>query len=136
MALATLCGVARPKQLIHHIDRGMQYCSGKYVNLLQANEVKVSMTESGDPLENAIAERVNGIIKEEYLNFYETITLEEAKKQLIKTITLYNNDRPHKSIGNKTPNHVHQGNNTNHQRLWKNYYKNYNTFERQNLQCL
>ena len=132
MALATLWGVAKPKQLIHHSDRGIQYCSGKYVKLLQDNDVKVSMTESGDPLENALAERVNGIIKEEYLNFYETVSLEEAKKQLIKTITLYNNDRPHMSISNKTPNQVHQGNNINHQRLWKNYYKKNNTFEKKN----
>lgn len=133
MALATLGGVARPKQLIHHSDRGIQYCSGKYVKLLQDNNVKISMTESGDPLENAIAERVNGIIKEEYLNFYKTDTLEEAKVQLIKTIVLYNNDRPHMSISNKTPNRAHQENNGNHQRLWKNYYKKFNTFEEEHI---
>ena len=91
------------------------------------------MTESGDPLENAIAERVNGIIKEEYLNFYETVTLEEAKKQLVKTIDLYNNDRTHMSISNKTPNQAHQENNINYQRLWKSYYKNYNTFEKETI---
>ena len=133
MALATLWGVAKPKQLIHHSDRGIQYCSGKYVKLLQDNDVKVSMTESGDPLENALAERVNGIIKEEYLNFYETVSLEEAKKQLVNTIILYNNDRPHMSISNKTPNQVHQVNNINHQRLWKNYYKKNNTFEKETI---
>jgi putative transposase len=133
MALATLWGVAKPKQLIHHSDRGIQYCSSKYVKLLQDNEIKVSMTESGDPLENAIAERVNGIIKEEYLNFYETMTLEEAKKQLVKTIDLYNNDRPHMSISNKTPNQVHQGNNINPQRLWKSYYRKYNTFGKETI---
>ena len=133
MALATLGGVARPKQLIHHSDRGIQYCSSKYVKLLQDNDIKISMTESGDPLENAIAERVNGIIKEEYLNFYETTTLEEAKKQLVITIILYNNERPHMSISNKTPNRAHQENNIKHQRLWKNYYKNYSTFKKENI---
>ena len=133
MALATLGGVARSKQLIHHSDRGIQYCSSKYVKLLQDNDIKISMTESGDPLENAIAERVNGIIKQEYLNFYETATLEEAKKQLVNTIILYNNDRPHMSISNKTPNRAHQENNIKHQRLWKNYYKNYNTFEKERI---
>lgn len=133
MALATLWGVAKPKQLIHHSDRGIQYCSSKYVKLLQDNDVRVSMTENGDPLENAIAERVNGIIKEEYLNFYETMSLEEAKKQLVKTIALYNNDRPHMSISNKTPNQVHQGNNINPERLWKNYYRKYNTFEKETI---
>ena len=49
--------------LIHHCDRGIQYCSHAYVKLLQDNGIKISMTENGDPLENAIAERVNGIIK-------------------------------------------------------------------------
>jgi putative transposase len=132
MAFATLGGVARPMQLIHHSDRGIQYCCNKYVKLLQDNSIKISMTENGDPLENAIAERVNGIIKEEYLNFYKTTSLEQAKKQLIKAINLYNNDRPHMSIGNQTPNKAHQINKTNHQRLWKNYYKKLNTFEIEN----
>jgi transposase InsO family protein len=54
-------------QLIHHSDRGTQYCSNEYVKLLENNSIGISMTENGDPLENAIAERVNGIIKEEYL---------------------------------------------------------------------
>ena len=133
MAIAALGGAARPKQLIHHSDRGIQYCSGKYVKLLQDNEIKISMTENGDPLENAIAERVNGIIKEEYLNFYNTDTLEEAKKQLIKAITLYNNDRPHMSISNQTPNKVHSSNQNNYQRLWKNYYKKLNTFGQESV---
>jgi transposase InsO family protein len=54
-------------QLIHHSDRGSQYCSTSYVSLLQKNHIEISMTQNGDPLENAIAERVNGIIKDEYL---------------------------------------------------------------------
>lgn len=58
-------------QLIHHSDRGTQYCSNEYVKLLRNNNIEISMTENGDPLENAIAERVNGIIKEEYLNDYQ-----------------------------------------------------------------
>ena len=95
MALAALGGAAVSLQLTHHSDRGIQYCSGKYVKLLQDNGIQISMTEKGDPLENAIAERVNGIIKEEYLNHYQTDNLAEAKKQLHKAIGLYNNDRPH-----------------------------------------
>jgi transposase InsO family protein len=90
MALAALDGAAKPLQLTHHSDRGIQYCSGKYVKLLQDNGISISMTENGDPLENAIAERVNGIIKEEYLNYYQTNNLPEAKKQLQKAINLYN----------------------------------------------
>ena len=66
------------------------------------------MTENGDPLENAIAERVNGIIKEEYLNDYQVDNSQEAKELLDAVIKLYNNERPHMSIGNLTPNHVHQ----------------------------
>ncbi len=91
-----------------------------------------SMTENGDPLENAIAERVNGIIKEEYLNHYQTDNLPEAKKQLQKAIRLYNNNRPHMRIGNLTPNKLHNNKKLNHQRLWKNYFKKHNTFEKKN----
>ncbi len=94
MALAALGGAAVPLQLTHHSDRGIQYCSGKYVKLLQDNGIRISMTENGDPLENAIAERVNGIVKEEYLNNYQTDNLLKARQQLQKAISLYNNDRP------------------------------------------
>ena len=94
--------------------------------------IRISMTENGDPLENAIAEKVNGIIKEEYLNHYQTDNLAEAKKQLHKAIGLYNNDRPHMSIGNLTPNKLHNNQKTNPQRLWKNYFKKRNTFENKN----
>ena len=79
------------------------------------------MTENGDPLENAIAERVNGIIKEEYLNDYQVGNLEEAKELLDAVIQLYNNERPHMSIGYLTPNQVHL-NNIKTEKLWKNYY--------------
>ena len=108
-------------QLTHHSDRGMQYCSDKYVKLLESNNIGISMTENGDPLENAIAERVNGIIKEEYLNDYQVDNLKEAKELLEAVIKLYNNERPHMSIGNLTPNQVHQ-NNIKTEKLWKNYY--------------
>ena len=108
-------------QLIHHSDRGTQYCSNEYVKLLQSNNIGISMTENGDPLENAIAERVNGIIKEEYLNDYQVDNIKEAKELLDAVIQLYNNERPHMSIGNLTPNQVHQ-NNIKTEKLWKNYY--------------
>ena len=57
--------------LIHHSDRGIQYCSSGYVSLLQKHKIMISMTENGDPLENPIAERINGIIKNEYLDSYQ-----------------------------------------------------------------
>ncbi len=85
MALTALDGAAVPLQLIHHSDRGIQYCSSKYVKLLQENGIRISMTENGDPLENAIAERVNGIIKEEYLEDYQTEnsgTINQLKKAI------------------------------------------------------
>ncbi len=132
MALAALGGAAVPLQLTHHSDRGIQYCSGKYVKLLQDNGIRISMSENGDPLENAIAERVNGIIKEEYLNNYQTDKLTKAKKQLQKAIYLYNNDRPHMSISNLTPNKLHYNQKINPQRLWKSYFKKPNTFNKKN----
>ncbi len=82
------------------------------------------MTENGDPLENAIAERVNGILKDEYLWNQTANSFEEAKLILDRSIELYNFDRPHMSISNLTPYEVHnQNRNIEPQRLWKNYYQ-------------
>lgn len=122
MALVTL-GRARQPHLIHHSDRGLQYCSGGYVKLLQDYDMKISMTENGDPLENAIAERVNGILKEEYLNHFPVENIKEAYTRLKKVIETYNNKRPHLSIGNLTPEKVHRDQQIKPKRLWKNYYK-------------
>ena len=123
MAIASLTKTPNDQvRLIHHSDRGTQYCSKEYVKLLQNNNIEISMTENGDPLENAIAERVNGIIKEEYLNDYQVENIQEATKLLETVVNLYNNERPHMSIGNLTPNQVHQ-NNLKTEKLWKNYYR-------------
>jgi putative transposase len=108
--------------LIHHSDRGVQYCSGEYVKLLQDNNIEISMTENGDPLENAIAERINGIIKEEYLEHYIVNNIIEAEKALAQAVSYYNQQRPHMSCGWLTPALVHE------QKLtvtkeWKTYYK-------------
>ena len=108
--------------LIHHSDRGCQYCCTEYVNLLKHNGIAISMTEHGDPLENAIAERVNGIIKEEYLNHYQIKTKKEIEQKLQQAVHQYNHNRPHLSCNMLTPEDVHQ-NNLPIQRLWKNYYK-------------
>ena len=109
-------------KLIHHSDRGVQYCYHEYVKLLQKNDIKISMTENGDPRENAVAERINGIIKGEYLKDKNVKNLKQAKNALKKAVSLYNNDRPHSSISNLSPNEVHQKN-LKTKRLWKNYYK-------------
>lgn len=123
MALSAL-GAEHHFQLIHHSDRGIQYCSNNYVKLLQEYNVQISMTENGDPLENAVAERLNGILKQEYLETYTVNNIRQAKQLLESVVYLYNSDRPHSSIGNLTPDIIHYGANTIiPERLWKNYYK-------------
>jgi putative transposase len=109
-------------QLIHHSDRGAQYCCFEYVKLLKENNIQISMTENGDPLENALAERLNGILKDEYLNDNLVKSIEEASKVLSRSVSLYNEDRPHMSIGNQYPSLVHEQK-IQTERLWKNYYK-------------
>lgn len=120
-------------QLIHHSDRGIQYCSNNYIDLLTKNEIKISMSENGDPLENAIAERVNGIIKQEYLAYYKVQNIEQARRVLTSSVQLYNNDRPHMSISNLTPNYVHRSKQSlKLNRKWKNYYPESNKNVNQN----
>lgn len=95
--------VSKPKELIHHSDRGIQYCCQEYVELLQSNKVKISMGQAGNPYDNAIAERVNGILKNEfYLNATFT-NFNTALKTTEDSINLYNNLRPHMSLGYLTP---------------------------------
>jgi putative transposase len=108
--------------LIHHSDRGVQYCSGEYVKLLQDYNIEISMTENGDPLENAIAERINGIIKEEYLEHYVVSNIIEAEKALAQAVNYYNQQRPHMSCGWLTPALVHEQK-LNVTKEWKTYYK-------------
>lgn len=128
MALSGL-GAEKQLNLIHHSDRGIQYCSHAYVKLLQEATIKISMTENGDPLENAVAERINGIIKEEYLETYCIDRLSDAKELLNSVVELYNVERPHMSIGNLTPNRIHHSKTKiKTERLWKNYYKKQDTF--------
>lgn len=111
-----------PEGLIHHSDRGVQYCSHKYVELLQQHGIRISMTENGDPLENAVAERLNGILKQEYLDLGRMDTIEEVRAELERAVDLYNGERPHASISLFTPDHVHY-NSVPVTRTWKNYYK-------------
>ncbi len=108
--------------LYHHSDRGLQYCSQEYVSLLNQYEIKISMTETGDPLDNAIAERVNGIIKNEYLCSYKLRNLSQAKIALKQAIELYNNERPHMSNGYLTPEIIHSKN-IKPEKLWRTYYR-------------
>lgn len=109
------------ESLIHHSDRGIQYCSQEYVNVLQDYQVKISMTQNGDPLENAIAERVNGILKNELMPNVKIENLEHAQKLLKEIVLIYNDERPHMSIALLTPNQAHQLDGK-LKRYWKNYY--------------
>lgn len=94
--------------LIHHSDRGLQYCSAGYVKMLQHNSILVSMTEDGSPYDNAIAERVNGILKDEYGLDEEFTDWTQLELQVKQSIDSYNNRRPHQSNHLLTPNEMHQ----------------------------
>jgi len=106
-ALKIALRTARPASgLVHHSDRGIQYCSNQYVSVLKKRNIKISMTEENHCYENAIAERVNGILKDEfYLDqcFFSTKFASVATKN---AIDIYNNKRLHLSLGYKTPNMV------------------------------
>jgi len=105
MALEGLPSGAKP---IHHSDRGCQYCSHEYVTQLQDRGVLISMTEEDHCAENAMAERVNGILKQEYFLKHEFRNVAQARKAVEEAIYLYNTRRPHRSLGLKTPEHVHR----------------------------
>lgn len=111
--------------LIHHSDRGVQYCSKVYTDLLKTSNIEISMTENGDPLENALAERINGIIKLEYLQNKQVDNIIKARKELANAVRLYNNHRPHLSCNYHTPNEIYEGKKL-PKIVWKNYYKNTN----------
>lgn len=95
-------------QTIHHSDRGLQYCSKEYELLTCKNNIRLSMTENGDPYENALAERMNRTIKEEF-GMDKILKSKQQVKQLVsESIFLYNNKRPHLALKMKTPEQVYQ----------------------------
>jgi putative transposase len=108
------------RSLIHHSDRGLQYYSAAYMKVL--GSIRVSMTEKSDPLENAIAERVNGILKDELLEKrFETFS--EARDKIAEAVSVYNHLRPHLSINMLTPAEAHTRTGL-LKRRWKNYFSN------------
>lgn len=113
---------AESKEIIHHSDRGIQYCSVKYVKVLETHGIKISMTENGDPYENAIAERVNGILKTEWLYDMDLRGYKDAKKAIEQLVHIYNTERPHSSIEMLTPDQAHMQTGK-LKRLWKSYKK-------------
>ena len=111
--------------IIHHSDRGSQYCSHNYVDLLLKNNIAISMTENGDPYENALAERINGIIKTEFNLYASAVGFEQTKLQIDRSINAYNRLRPHASCDYLTPNQAHKQT-ENLKKRWKNYKLNFN----------
>lgn len=91
------------KGLIHHSDRGVQYASADYIAILRHNGILPSMTEDGNPKDNAIAERVNGIIKNELLQGMRFSSIQEVRKAVATAVHFYNNERPHMSLDMLTP---------------------------------
>jgi transposase InsO family protein len=108
--------------LIHHSDQGFQYCSSQYVNVLKKYDIQVSMSDKGEPLQNPIAERVNGIIKHEYLfckNLENKVT---SMQSLHEAVYAYNTIRPHLSCNMLTPEKAHKLDQP-MKKLWKSYYR-------------
>lgn len=120
LKMALKSNIVEANKLIHHSDRGVQYCCTDYVTILKKKKIKISMTENGDPLENAIAERVNGILKDELLQEVYA-DFGTAQNETAKAISVYNHLRPHSSISYKTPVEVHQSNEK-VERKWRSYY--------------
>ena len=94
------------KELIHHSDRGLQYCASVYQKALRKHNVKTSMTDGYDCYQNALAERINGILKQEFL-IHKCNNGRELEQLIKESIETYNNKRPHLSLNMKTPNFVH-----------------------------
>ena len=93
--------------LVHHSDRGIQYCCNEYIRILQKNNIKISMTQNGDPYENILAERINKTIKEEFLDEFLFANFEQAQRAVNRSIKNYNGLRPHASLDYLTPNQAH-----------------------------
>lgn len=109
-----LCGT------VHHSDRGSQYASKAYVDKLMEHHIRISMTERYNPTDNALAERVNGILKVEWIYCGEIYRdKEEAWRMTARNIWLYNEVRPHMSIGNVPPMSVYRGEREPGKNLWK-----------------
>lgn len=95
---------------IHHSDRGSQYACDAYIRTLQEHHIRISMTESYEPTDNAVAERMNGILKTEWIYGRSLFKDEqEARKEIAQMINFYNDQRPHMSIGMKKPMDVYYG---------------------------
>ena len=95
------------QKLIHHSDRGLQYCNPNYTGFAEINGIQISMTQQYDPYENAVAERINGILKQEFGLGKTIVNLKLAKKMVKKAVLIYNSKRMHYSLEFKTPDFAH-----------------------------
>jgi transposase InsO family protein len=102
-ALRMACEQRKIPHTVHHSDRGIQYCSKPYIDHLKENQIQISMAEAGNCYENAIAERVNGILKDEFNLDRLFNDLKDAQKATWQAIETYNTERPHMAIGMKMP---------------------------------
>ena len=131
-------GVEVLRTLIHHSDRGVQYCCNEYVAMLRQYGIRISMTEDYKPTDNAIAERINGVIKTEVVyRIKQFSNMAEALRVISRYISFYNCRRPHMSIGYITPEQAHSEEGT-QQKMWKikTYQKNENETEKKDLTLL
>lgn len=111
------------RPLIHHSDRGIQYCCDAYVKVLLDNKFQISMTQDGSPYDNAVAERVNGILKAEF-DLYRTFdSYRDAINPVCRAIAAYNTIRPHFSCNLQTPNQAHEREEENTQKVFADVYK-------------
>ncbi|HYG37648.1 MAG TPA: IS3 family transposase [Cytophagales bacterium] len=117
--------------LIHHSDRGLQYCSDKYVKILNKKGIRISMTQSGSPYDNALAERVNGIIKNEVLPPVPLVSFKDALSKVDEAIDIYNNYKPHSSCNMLTPSQAHQ-----QEGVLKKHWKTYRKKQKENSTSL
>lgn len=106
-AISQLSTEKEKRKLIHHSDRGIQYCCECYISVLQNNKINISMTQTGSPYDNAVAERVNGILKQQVGLNQVFKNYSAAVKAVCKAIDAYNCLRPHMSISNLTPQIAH-----------------------------
>ena len=102
------CGIST-EGMIHHSDRGVQYASKQYTNLLLSQGIRISMTQTGDPLHNALAERMNNTLKNGWLFNEGDMDFRQAEEAVSKSVAMYNNARPHRALGMKTPMEVFSG---------------------------
>jgi len=110
------------QNIIHHSDRGIQYCAFEYISLLKDQQMRISMSEPNSPTQNAIAERVNGILKTEWIYYTTYTTHEQAQKEIAGIIKIYNQERPHSSCSMLTPERAHETTKP-LKKMWKNYYQ-------------